>query len=138
MSDNSSVTQRNLSELSDMIRLENDQDKRSILLVCQGLMSELAQLTHILDGMRREHSSRINDHEVRLETHCTKIEAHTTIADKAQTMLKVCIFIVTLSSGSIVAAGSYAYARIADLRDSVTKHEVVLNTLATQLREGPN
>jgi hypothetical protein len=129
MSDNSSVTQRNLSELSDMIRLENDQDKRSILLVCQGLMSELAQLTHILDGMRREHSSRINDHEVRLETHCTKIEAHTTIADKAQTMLRVCIFMVTLSSGGILAAGKYAYTSIADLRDRVTQHEIQLNIM---------
>jgi hypothetical protein len=122
MSENHNVTQRNLAELSEMIRLENDQDKRSILLVCQGMMAELAQLTHILDGMRREHTSRINDHE-------TKLGTHDTLAERAQTLLKICVLLVTLSSGSLIAAGTYTYKLVADLRDLVTQHEVRLDNL---------
>lgn len=128
MDHTSDVTQRNLAELTDMIRMENDADKRSILLVCQGMMSELAQLAHIFDGMRRDHTSRINDHQFR-------IEKHDTFADRAQTMLRFCILLVTISSGSVAVAGSYAYTLIAELRDNVTKHEVIIGTLLKSAKE---
>ena len=123
------IAEQNLVELTAMIRAENDPDKRSVLMVCQGMVGELIQVAEILNSTRREHSSRINDHQAKLEKHHEKLEKHETLSDRAQTLLKVCVLMVTISSGSILAAGSYTYKLVADLRDLVTQHEVRLNNI---------
>lgn len=127
--DHQSAAEQNLAELTSMIRAENDPDKRSVLMVCQGMVGELIEVAEILNSTRREHTSRINDHQTRLKDHDEKLETHDTIADRAQTLLKVCVFMVTVSSGAVIAAGSYTYSLIADLRDLVTQHDIRIKGL---------
>ena len=58
-----------LGDIDDMIRKENDEEKRNVLLVLHCLTLTLSSVTRVLEELEKQHGDRFEDHEQRIEEH---------------------------------------------------------------------
>jgi len=119
-------TDMNLGQIGEMIRLENDAEKRNVLLVLHNLTSFNNHITRVLEETERKNNLKLEEHQAILKTQEKIVLEHEKIVISGQTTWKWIAGIFSFVQGIFIGIGIYGYSLIADLRDTVHEQAVVL------------
>ena len=105
-----------LSDIDNMIRRENDEEKRNVLLVLHCLTSTLSSVTRVLEDLEKHHNDRFCAAEKRLEEHEDYV-----IQGKAA--WKVAIIFGAVIQALLAGIAAYGYTQFVDLHEQVVGND---------------
>ena len=105
-----------LEDIDDMIRKENDEEKRNVLLVLHCLTSTLSSVSRVLEELEQQHSARFKEHEL-------KIDEHETLVLKGQATWNAAIVFGGIIQGLLIAMAMYGAGLFTDLQETVGHHD---------------
>lgn len=105
-----------LEDIDNMIRKENDEEKRNVLLVLHCLTSTLSSVSRVLEELEQQHTARFNEHEV-------KIDEHERLVLKGQATWNSAIVFGGIIQSLLVAMALYGAGLFTDLQKTVGHHD---------------
>jgi len=104
-----------LTDIDNMIRRENDEEKRNVLLVLHCLTSTLSSVSRVLEELEKHHCERFNDHEDR-------INEHDDIVLKSKTTWNISLGFVGVIQSMLVAALMYGFSLFSEVQQKVAQN----------------
>lgn len=111
-----------LEDIDNMIRKENDEEKRNVLLVLHCLTSTLSSVSQILEDLGREHTTRF-------EEQAEKIDAHELLVIKSRASWNTAIVLGGVIQSLLIAMAIYGAGLFTDLQDTVEHHDQQITVL---------
>ena len=99
-----------LEDIDNMIRKENDEEKRNVLLVLHCLTSTLSSVSRVLEELEQQHSARFKEHEL-------KIDEHEDLVLKGQATWNAAIVFGGIIQGLLIAIAMYGAGLFTDLQE---------------------
>jgi len=104
-----------LTDIDNMIRRENDEEKRNVLLVLHCLTSTLSSVSRVLEELEKHHCEQFNDHEDR-------INEHDDIVLKSKTTWNISLGFVGVIQTMLVAALMYGFSLFSEVQQKVAQN----------------
>ena len=124
-----------LSDIDNMIRRENDEEKRNVLLVLHCLTSTLSVVSRVLEELEKQNHERFEAHETRIDT-------HEELVLKSKTVWNTAIFFGGIIQAMLMAAAIYGASLFTDLQHRVAVHAdrllVVEQSISNHKSNDPN
>lgn len=111
-----------LSDIDNMIRRENDEEKRNVLLVLHCLTSTLSSVSRVLEELEKQHSERFNEHE-------NRIDGHEELVVKSRTAWNTAMFFGGVIQAMLIAAAVYGGGLFVDIQSKVLQHDRQITVL---------
>ena len=105
-----------LSDIDNMIRRENDEEKRNVLLVLHCLTSTLSSVSRVLEELEKQHSERFTEHE-------NRIDSHEELVVKSKTAWNTAMFFGGVIQAMLMAAAVYGAGLFVEIQNTVHKHD---------------
>lgn len=117
-----------LEDIDNMIRRENDEEKRNVLLVLHCLTSTLSSVSQILEDLGREHTTRFDEQ-------AEKIDAHELLVIKSRATWNTAIVFGGIIQSLLIAAAFYGAGLFQDLQNTVAHHDQQITIIEQHLLE---
>jgi len=104
-----------LSDIDNMIRRENDEEKRNVLLVLHCLTSTLSAVSRVLEELEKQNHKRFDDHEAR-------IDDHEEIVLKSKAAWNTTLVFGGVIQAMLMGAAMYGASLFTDLQHRVETH----------------
>ena len=111
-----------LTDIDNMIRRENDEEKRNVLLVLHCLTSTLSTVSKVLEEVEKQNRERLNNHE-------TRIDDHENLVLRSKTAWNTAMFFGGVIQAMLMAAAVYGASLFVDIQSKVAKHDQQITVL---------
>ena len=123
-----------LADIDNMIRRENDEEKRNVLLVLHCLTSTLSVVSRVLEELEKQNHERFEAHE-------TRIDNHEELVLQSKTVWNTAIFFGGVIQAMLMGGAIYISTLFTELQHVVSNHSdrllVMEQTLSNHIVQKP-